>query len=148
MGRSLSSNCGSSFQCQTQWMDVHACRRGPRHSPWAIMCCPLLYLEQPSTHRHQLAPKVPLNTFPLSCAASSALPNVLLPCHANNWSGPLLLDRWGWFKASEVAFSLKELFPASSHSAGKQVFWLFSIHAFCHNAITACLCHYTVMMML
>lgn len=80
---------------RSEWILTRVSQCSTAFTPGYHVLPSALFGAQPSTHQHQLAPEVPLNSFPLPCAASSSLSNLkefffpppAAPCHAKNWSG-------------------------------------------------------------
>lgn len=98
---------------RSEWILTRVSQCSTAFTPGYHVLPSALFGAQPSTHRHQLAPEVPLNSFPLPCAASSSLSNLKefffspSSCPVSRQElerGPFLLDRWGWFKADKITF--------------------------------------------
>lgn len=67
---------GASGVKHSEWILTRASQCSEAFTPGYHVLPSALFGAQPSTHRHQLAPEVPLNAFPLPCAASSSPSNL------------------------------------------------------------------------
>lgn len=62
---------GASSVKRSEWILTRVSQRCEAFTPGYHVLPSALFGAQPRTRRHQLAPEVPLNAFPLPCAASS-----------------------------------------------------------------------------